>query len=199
MDVMEIPVVVAILLGSIKACVVIVGSQASHLLSMNVASVMETVLSEDCQHENFQITVQNEHRHGNTLVKYVRSVAIKIPKVAIIKLLLNKVTIVNNVQLTENQLPFTIRVDGTVIERTRDETDVWIKVTLSSSRVRVFWNRKKKIKLVAPNHYKNRLCGLCGTFDGNKSNDLTLRNGTVLQLTGLTYTSDDYSLIKEYH
>ena len=159
----------------------------------------EYVLTEDCQHEDFQITVQNEHRHGNNLVSYVRSVAIKIYKVAIIKLLLNKVTVVNNVQLTENQLPFTIGVDGTVIERTRDETDVWIKVTLSSSRVRVFWNGKNKVKIVAPDHYKNRLCGLCGTFDGNKSNDLTLRNGTVLQPTGLTDTSDDYSTIKEYH
>ena len=159
----------------------------------------EYVLTEDCQHEDFQITEQNEHRHGNKLVTYVRSVAIKIPKVAIIKLLLNKVTVVNNVQLTENQLPFTIGVDGTVIERSRDETDVWIKVTLSSSRVRVFWNGKNKVKIVAPNHYKHRLCGLCGTFDGNKSNDLTLRNGTVLQPTGLTHTSNDFASIEEYH
>ena len=76
----------------------------------------EYVLTKDCQHRDFQITVKNEHRHGNTLVTYVQSVAIKIPKVAIIKLLLNKVTVVNNVQLIENQLPFMIRVDETVIE-----------------------------------------------------------------------------------
>ena len=74
-----------------------------------------------------------------------------------------------------------------------------IIVTLSSSRVRVFWNGKNKIKIVSPNRFKNSRCGLCGTFDSNKSNDLTLRNGTVLQPTGLTYTSDDYSSIKEYH
>ena len=46
--------------------------------------------------------------------------------------------------------------------------------------LRAEWNGRYRWNLFIPGKYRNQICGLCGKWDGNKKNDFTLRDGTVV-------------------
>ena len=152
----------------------------------------EYILAKDCSNNDFSVHVRNEHRHGNSRVTYTRSVAIKIPGVALIKLLPFKKTIVNSFEVTK--YPHVIGADGSLVKLQGRQ----IRVMLASSGVEVIWNGDDFVKVVVPEKYRDRVCGLCGTFDGNADNDLQLRNGTVLHASHLTFSNSGYSM-RVYH
>ena len=147
----------------------------------------EYILTMDCTHKDFTVHVRNEHRYGNSHVTYTRSVAIKVPGVAIIKLLPSKRTLVNNFEVM--RYPHVIGVDGSLIQ----VLGGLVKVSLASSGVEVVWNGNDFVKVIVPGDYRDRVCGLCGTFDGDAQNDLELRNGTVLHASHLTNSRSDQS------
>ena len=142
----------------------------------------EYILAMDCISSEFVIHVRNEHRYGNANVTYTRTVGIKVPGLGVIRLEPDKGTFVNNMEVTV--YPYVVGVDGTVI---RWEGGL-IRVMLASSAIEVFWNGIDFVQVTIPERYRSRVCGLCGSFDGNSSNDLQLRNGTVLQASHTTYS-----------
>ena len=152
----------------------------------------EYILARDCAHNDFEVHVRNEHRHGNNHVTYTRSVAIKVRGVAVIKLLPSRKTLVNNFEVT--RYPHVIGVDGSLIQ----VQGGLVKVILASSGVEIYWNGNDFVKVTVPGEYRDRVCGLCGTFDGNAQNDFELRNGTVLSASHLTYSKSDQS-VRAYH
>ena len=40
--------------------------------------------------------------------------------------------------------------------------------------LKVMWDMIKEVKVEVPDSMKGKVCGLCGNFDGDKTNDFTL-------------------------
>ena len=51
-------------------------------------------------------------------------------------------------------------------------------VMLSVYGVSIFWNGARRVKVTVSRMWKNRLCGLCGNFNYNKSDDFIMPNGS---------------------
>lgn len=83
-----------------------------------------------------------------------------------------------------------VKVDGTLIQlpykregRLRiDKSDEYISVVLHSG-VKILWSGKSFLEITVPAHFKNRLCGLCGNYNGNVQDDFKLRKGGVVKDT----------------
>ena len=43
--------------------------------------------------------------------------------------------------------------------------------------LKIEWNGKYNWEVTIPGEYKDRICGLCGKWDGDKENDFTLPDG----------------------
>ena len=46
----------------------------------------------------------------------------------------------------------------------------------------VLWNTKSSVAVYVPHTYWNSTCGLCGTLDGDKTNDFQTPEGTMVSL-----------------
>ena len=151
----------------------------------------EYILAKDCLDDDFQVNVRNEHR-GSTTVTWTHSVAIQIPNVAVIRLLRDSAPTVNNIPV--EFYPYTVPGDGTVIESLFGRT----RVTLTSSGVTVTWDGNHLVEVYVPAEYLGRTCGLCGVYDDDNTNDLELRNGTVVYASALVYSRSQQSVVA-YH
>ncbi|XP_072277620.1 mucin-2-like [Pyxicephalus adspersus] len=47
----------------------------------------------------------------------------------------------------------------------------------------IFWDKKSSIFIKVTSEYKGKICGLCGTYDGNRNNDFTTRSNAVVAST----------------
>ena len=47
----------------------------------------------------------------------------------------------------------------------------------------VRWNGQRNAQVEIPYTYWNRTCGLCGTFDGDFTNDFTIPDGSLVSST----------------
>ena len=151
----------------------------------------EYVLVKDCMNNDFQVNVRNEHRK-NPSVSWTHSVAIRIPGVSIIKLLPKLETRVDNSNIF--QFPYVVPGDGSVIEK------FWgrVRVTLAASGATITWDGDHLVEVFVPSRYMGRTCGLCGTLDSDRSNDLELQTGNVVAASNFKYSSSQNSVIA-YH
>nr|XP_039273324.1 mucin-5AC-like isoform X1 [Styela clava] len=85
-------------------------------------------------------------------------------------------TVVHNEKLVN--VPKTIKTatQSFMVEKLGDYTVVGF-----SSGVRVFFDNNKSVYIRMSKSYKGEMCGLCGNFDGDASNDFTLKDGTTLE------------------
>lgn len=130
-------------------------------------------LVSDCHAHTFSIRVanmyQNRHKHS-TLTKRVQI------KTAGIRINLGQKlrTKVNGEKIT---VPF--KKDGKIrIEKDHE----YLVVTLPYG-VKLLWNGKSFLEVTVPTSFKNRLCGLCGNFNGNVQDDFKMRKGPVVNET----------------
>ena len=73
--------------------------------------------------------------------------------------------------------PYTIPIDGSRISVLSGRLRLW----LANAGIIIQWDGKETFMQVdVPSGYSNRTGGLCGTYNGNPMDDLTLQNGTVV-------------------
>ena len=60
------------------------------------------------------------------------------------------------------------------------------------SGVNILWDGVSFLELKVPPKFRNRMCGLCGNYDGDKANDFYGRDGTGLVHGGGQAFGDDW-------
>ncbi|XP_041474677.1 uncharacterized protein LOC121423414 isoform X3 [Lytechinus variegatus] len=55
-----------------------------------------------------------------------------------------------------------------------------IPVLMTDFGLRVWWEGSRTVKIQVPLHLRNEMCGLCGNFNGDMTDDFKLRDGSVV-------------------
>ncbi|KAM6428800.1 IgGFc-binding protein-like isoform 2-T4 [Liasis olivaceus] len=125
---------------------------------------------------DFQILVQNSH-HGGWSSIPKRVVKIEIYSLQIIVSLAYRGRIMINGQLTN--LPYKVGPDQIIIYQKG-----WNTVIQADFGLMVTFNWQSHLMVTVPTTYQGALSGLCGNFNGDKNDDMTLISGG--QATNLT-------------
>ncbi|XP_032660605.1 IgGFc-binding protein-like [Chelonoidis abingdonii] len=120
---------------------------------------------------DFQVLVQNDNR-GLRAVSFTRAVEVRVYGVNITvsrdypgRVLVNGVII---------NLPYS--TDDGKISMYRRGQDAAIQTNF---HLTIAFNWQSQVTLTAPSTYAGALCGLCGNFNGDKGDELTMRDGRV--------------------
>ncbi|XP_067399057.1 IgGFc-binding protein-like [Emydura macquarii macquarii] len=120
---------------------------------------------------DFQVLVQNDHR-GSQVVSFTNVVQVKVYEVDIVISRKNPGRVmVNDVLLN---LPYSTDDSKISIYRRGQEAAIQADFGLT-----VTFDWQSRITVTAPSTYAETLCGLCGNFNGDKTDDLTMRGGTL--------------------
>ncbi|XP_038624170.1 zonadhesin [Tachyglossus aculeatus] len=119
--------------------------------------------------ENFTVTASNERRGGNARVSYVRAVHVHVFGLSVSLLKSRRVTL-----------------DGLRVELPLSAAEGRLSVGLSGSFVllrtdfglRVRYDGTHFVDVKVPSSYSGQLCGLCGNYNSNSSDDNLLPDGT---------------------
>ncbi|XP_077146435.1 IgGFc-binding protein-like isoform X6 [Ranitomeya variabilis] len=127
-------------------------------------------VSETCANtsHSFVVTARNEHR-GNPSWTAINSVALTVDGVHI-WIEKNNIVHVNNVLVT---LP--ADVFGISIIRSGQYVEVNTNFGLQ-----IKFNGDHELFVILSEKYKDKLCGLCGTYNDNRFDDFTTRNGSIV-------------------
>uniref|UniRef100_A0A670JHY8 Fc fragment of IgG binding protein n=1 Tax=Podarcis muralis TaxID=64176 RepID=A0A670JHY8_PODMU len=120
---------------------------------------------------DFQVLVQNDHR-GSPSVSFTRLVEVKVDGASIVISRDNPAKVVVNGLLTN--LPFSIGNGRISIYKRGQEA-----VVQTDFKMTVTFDWQSRATVTVPSSYDGALCGLCGNFNGNKQDDLTMKDGTV--------------------
>ncbi|XP_069460993.1 IgGFc-binding protein-like [Ambystoma mexicanum] len=120
---------------------------------------------------DFQVYVQNEHR-ASSIVSYAKAV---------------DVIVYNSTINISKQYPDDVMVNGLRIHlpysANKGKLSIfksgWSAVVQTNFGLRVTFNWESRVAVTVPASYAGATCGLCGNFDGNKKDELTMRNGDV--------------------
>ncbi|XP_072317584.1 IgGFc-binding protein-like [Eucyclogobius newberryi] len=114
----------------------------------------------------YSITERNDNR-GNRAVSYVREVEVSVYGYSIIvrKNQVGKVTVDGDLL----NLPVLLDEEDTVVSLVQQGNKIKIKTDFGLT-VTYDWNQALVIRL--PSSYYNHVCGLCGNFNGNRSDEL---------------------------
>ena len=138
----------------------------------------EYTLSRDCVAGNWQVQLKNENRSENA-VHWTKFVAIRLAHVGVIRLLGNRLVEVNSKSVSH--FPYTVSSGGVFI---RQELNL-VKVYLSESGVSVSWDGSHHVFVTVPTSARGKVCGLCGQYNMNHTDDLQTRNGTAYFLSSV--------------
>lgn len=126
----------------------------------------------DCQSQSFFIRVANDF-----LNKSIRNF-IQTKRVAIrfgdLRLNLQQK---GKVKLNRKKIKLPFKKEGKVsIEKVNGNVEV-----LLQNGVKIVWSGKSFLEISVPSKFKNRLCGLCGNFNGDVQDELTTKRGLLLK------------------
>ncbi|XP_075046975.1 IgGFc-binding protein-like [Mixophyes fleayi] len=119
---------------------------------------------------DFQIYVENENR-ANKLVAYTSGFKTDVYGLSIIIRRQNPGKIELNGILTN--LPF--YPDNGKMSIDRQGSNIILQTIFG---LRISFNWDSRISVTVPQAYAGALCGLCGTFDGNKKNEFVMKDGS---------------------
>ncbi|KAM4043769.1 IgGFc-binding protein-like [Anomaloglossus baeobatrachus] len=127
-------------------------------------------VSETCANtsHSFSVTTRNEHR-GNPSWTAINSVALTVDGVHI-RIEKNNIVHVNNVSVT---LP--TDVSGISIIRSGQYV-----VVNTNFGLQIKFNGDHELFVIVSEKYKDKLCGLCGTYNDNRFDDFTTLNGSIV-------------------
>ncbi|XP_061446246.1 zonadhesin [Rhineura floridana] len=117
----------------------------------------------------FRIVATNEHRGGNKQVSYVKSVSVEVYGIQIVLLKGRRVTVDGQrvtlpVFLAGRQV--SVRLSGT-FALVQTDFGLWVR-----------FDGNHHMEVSAPATYMGQLCGLCGNYNGQTSDDNLMPNGT---------------------
>ena len=128
---------------------------------------------ERCTNSEFSIRTRNIGHNGR--VSCVGEVTIVAPRVTIVMPRGFPIPVTINGQLeTTNNI---ILYDSNGVEVRRVGRS--IHVFLNTIGIRVFWNGVYRIDVTVSTNLLYELCGLCGTYNGNRSDDFRRRDGVI--------------------
>ncbi|XP_061452965.1 IgGFc-binding protein-like [Rhineura floridana] len=120
---------------------------------------------------DFLVLVQNDHR-GSPAVSFTRLVEIKVYGISIVISRDNPAKVMVNGLLTN--LPYSIGNNKISMFRVGQEA-----VIQTDFQLTVTFDWESRITVTVPNTYAGALCGLCGNFNGNKQDEMTMKDGKV--------------------
>ncbi|GAB6018789.1 hypothetical protein CHUAL_000453 [Chamberlinius hualienensis] len=126
------------------------------------------VLTEDCSTKLFSIRVRNDHRNSR-LFSWTKSVLFKIngTKVALLQRMKVKVD-GNRVNLPYNK--------KNVLSVTQEGYTVTVKTEIGVS---IVWDGDSFLEVSVPSKFKKKLCGLCGNYNNDSSDEFLTRKGRL--------------------
>ena len=154
------------------------------------------ILAESCKGDDFSIIARNEPH--NDRVSCVDQVTIRVPRENNITLVLGRsrggtVTINGDLQT---------HIGDGEIYATRDVQVLRIgsnlHVILPTIGVRIFWDGLWRVQVTVSKEWSNRVCGMCGNYDGNAANDFQDPDGNVVGTPnefGESWETDDTRLV----
>ena len=138
----------------------------------------EYVLTRPCDSEDFIISAGNIGHRGSH-VACVGLVRIRIPSEELDIVLergsLGTIT-VNNILQPYAGDGVVYETDTVAVVRTGGYPNVFLLI----HGVRVFWNGVYRVEVTVSSTLKGHLCGLCGTYNGDKGDDLQTPDGVVV-------------------
>ncbi|XP_043936438.1 alpha-tectorin-like [Protopterus annectens] len=121
---------------------------------------------------NFSVKVVNEHRGGSTVVSWTREVQLTVYSHEIVMTSGEKGRV--KVNGSSTNLPLSLDSDKIHIYQSGSSATVQTYFGLSLS-----YDWRYLVKLTLPATYEGQLCGLCGNFNGNGSDDFTMPNSSL--------------------
>ncbi|XP_063931297.1 BMP-binding endothelial regulator protein [Zophobas morio] len=81
------------------------------------------------------------------------------------------------IKLNRKKIMLPYKKDGKLrIEKKNGNVEVFLQ-----NGVKIFWSGKSFLEVTVPATYKNKLCGLCGNFNGNVQDDLKTKRGHLVR------------------
>ncbi|XP_043202984.1 BMP-binding endothelial regulator protein-like [Amphibalanus amphitrite] len=136
----------------------------------NYQGTCKYVLAKDCADRSFSVRVNNDARKSR-FFSWTRSVSIKAGGLRISLRQKGRVKVNGRFE----ELPF-VEMDHAIIYQ--DPTDNFnVVLKLVAIGVRVTWDGDSFLQVKVPPSYKNKMCGLCGNYNGVRSDDFTTKRG----------------------
>uniref|UniRef100_A0A3B4XQ41 Fc gamma binding protein n=1 Tax=Seriola lalandi dorsalis TaxID=1841481 RepID=A0A3B4XQ41_SERLL len=118
----------------------------------------------------FKVTVQNDHR-GSKAVSYTRTVTFSIYGITL---------------TISREYPYMVLFNGQralLPLEYNNELVVflsgWTAVVETAVGITVTFDWRSTVSVTLPSNYQGAVCGLCGNYNGNAKDDLTMRNGQI--------------------
>ena len=158
----------------------------------------EYTLVKDCLHDSFRIHIENEDPVASVIhTAWTTGIGIYANGLGLVKILHNSIQTEVYLNGQKLQRPSeTKAIDGTTIRLSSLANTV--VVHLASSDVLITAEGDYRVLVTIPPSFKSQVCGLCGNYNGNVSDDLTLANGTVLRSSNVS-GSDSALSVASYH
>ncbi|XP_077193119.1 IgGFc-binding protein [Paroedura picta] len=118
---------------------------------------------------DFRVLVQNEHR-GSQSVSFTRAVEISVYDTVIVISRENPGKVTVNGLLTH--LPYSTENNKISLYRRGQDAVVHVNFQLT-----VTFDWQSRVTVTVPSTYAGTLCGLCGNFNGNKQDEMTMQDG----------------------
>ncbi|XP_043935264.1 LOW QUALITY PROTEIN: IgGFc-binding protein-like [Protopterus annectens] len=135
-----------------------------------------SLCAEDNTLDNFTVNVQNNFR-GSSTVSYTKLVEVQIFGFDIIISIEYPGKILVNEVLTN--LPYVLDNGKVTVYRSG-----YYAILQTSSGIQVTFDWKSYVSLTIPTTYSGAICGLCGNFNKNTKDDLTMKNGQLAPNAG---------------
>lgn len=128
---------------------------------------------ERCTNSEFSIRTRNiGHNH---VVSCVGEVTIQVPRVTIVLARGRPIPVTINGQQASSTAVTLYNANSVEVRR------VGLQVTafLNGIGIRVTWDGQYRVDVTVSTRLRNELCGLCGTYNGNRNDDIRRRDGVV--------------------
>ncbi|GAA6219039.1 IgGFc-binding protein-like [Lates japonicus] len=118
----------------------------------------------------FKVTVQNDHR-GSKAVSYTRTVMFSIYGITL---------------TISREYPYRVLLNGQLASLPLDYNNElvvflsgWTAVAETAAGITVTFDWRSTVTVTLPSNYEGAVCGLCGNYNGNAKDDLTMPNGKI--------------------
>ncbi|KAK7068065.1 hypothetical protein SK128_008390 [Halocaridina rubra] len=138
----------------------------------NFQGACKYTLAKSCKDRSFNLKVNNDARRS-ALFSWTKSLSLTIPG-AKVKLGQKLRTKVNGHRVKPPYYEYG------VLNITREGVALMIS---TSQGIKILWDGASYVEVEVPVEMKNKVCGLCGNFNGNTADDLATSDGTIMNTT----------------